>query len=87
MMYLLKLITSDNAFHLPPITHKVLLVKDGSVRTQEGIGLTAGAAHVERLEENGILVQIRHNFHIPNLAASIGVGVDAGVVLGGAVGN
>ena len=39
-------------FHLPPITHKVLLVKDGSVRAKESVGLATGAAHVERLKND-----------------------------------
>ena len=39
-------------YYSPPITHKVLLVEDGSVGTKEGVGLTAWAAHVERLKED-----------------------------------
>lgn len=36
---------------LPPVTHKVLLVKDGSDRAQESIAATVRLADVEDLQE------------------------------------
>ena len=34
---------------IPPVTHKILLGEDGSIRAEEASGLSAGRAHVEHL--------------------------------------
>ena len=37
---------------VPPVTHKILLVEDGSIRTQESCAATIGFTHVKNLKDN-----------------------------------
>ena len=36
---------------IPPVTHKILLGEDGSIRAEKASGLSAGRAHVEHLAD------------------------------------